>query len=95
MILSRKEYEEKAKLEEVLPQDQGEEEILPPEPTVNIIHFLMYPENEKGNPHNGIYRIDINGEIETLAISNGVVRTNNSKIKDRLIKDGFLFMYSK
>jgi len=54
-------------------------------------YVLMYPDNPINSPHNGEYIV---GGV-TLEIINGVVVTDKKSISDKLVNQGFLFLYTK
>lgn len=61
-------------------------------PAPSILYTLMYPENTKDSGHNGTYKVEADGIVHNLEIINGLIQTDNDKVKDILAKQGFIFI---
>lgn len=78
-------------------------EIVPdiqPEPEVQISteeHFLFHPDNprDRSGYKSGVHIVRLDGVETKVPISDGTLITDRVDIKNELIKQGFVFMYTK
>jgi hypothetical protein len=95
-VLTWEEYEALDKDRLVQPishiEEKVQEEVIPIPAQTSTEYYLMFPDNPIDNYHNGIYHID---QDNTLEIVNGIVVTESLEIKDKLVKQGFLFLQQK
>lgn len=71
----------------------------PPEPPEVSMEefFLFHPDNPASSSSylNTKYVTKVTGRTVTLSVVNGVIRTDNLAIRNELIKQGFVLMYSR
>ena len=103
-VLTHKELRmlQKNKAKEPVKKDVPEKVVVvetPPEPLDNTSekHFLFHPDNPKNSSEyrNGVHYVRVNGVELALPLVNGVLETDSVLAKNQLIKQGFVFMYSK
>lgn len=59
--------------------------------------YLFHPDNPSNSSGyiNRAYSVMVNNKPVHLSITNGVIKTDKTSIKDELIKSGFVFMYAR
>lgn len=60
-------------------------------------HFLFHPDNpsNRSGYKSGVHLVKIEGIEKKVPISDGVLKTDSVEVKNELIKQGFVFMYTK
>lgn len=69
----------------------------PEQPVSTEEHFLFHPDNpsNRSGYKSGVHLVRIDGVETKVPISDGVLKTDSVEIKNELIKQGFVFMYTK
>jgi len=57
------------------------------------VYHLFHPDYSVTNPLGNKYYVELNGKEQELIMENGIVKTRKEKIKETLIKSGFVFMF--
>jgi hypothetical protein len=70
---------------------------IPVEENLTEEHFFFHPDNPKNSSgyREGVFKVLIEGVSKSIPIKNGVLSTDNPYIRKELLKQGFVFMYSK
>ena len=78
---------------EIVPDIQPEPEV----PPSTEEHFLFHPDNsrDRSGYKSGVHVVRIDGVETKVPISDGVLKTDSVEVKNELIKQGFVFMYTK
>lgn len=69
----------------------------PERPTPTEEHCLFHPDNpsNRSGYRNGTHLVKIEGVEVKVPITDGVLITDSVEVKNALIKQGFVFMYTK
>lgn len=78
---------------EIAPVIQPELEV----PPSTEEHFLFHPDNprDRSGYKSGVHLVRIDGVETKVPMSDGVLKTDSVEVKNVLIKQGFVFMYTK
>lgn len=78
---------------EIVPDTQPEPDL----PASTEEHFLFHPDNsrDRSGYKRGVHIVRINGVEVKVPITDGVLKTDSVEVKNELIKQGFVFMYTK
>jgi hypothetical protein len=94
MLNTKKEYDEK-KINHSFKIDRSREqkkEIIESAPVELITYILQYPDIPRNGTKNFESKKVIDGEIIPFECKNGLVKTKNGKLKDNLLKCGYIFL---
>ena len=78
---------------EIIPEVPSE----PEQPVSTEEHFLFHPDNsrDRSGYKSGVHIVRLDGVETKVPISDGTLITDRVDIKNELIKQGFVFMYTK
>ena len=60
-------------------------------------HYLFHPDNPRQSScyKDGSHILDIAGKSLSIPVSGGVLKTDSAEARDKLIQQGFVFMYTR